>query len=108
MQLAPSAFLGLLSKKPRALYAMLEDLAQESMALEAKNPTTKALEDTLPAIINHLPVRPVETKPFDKYVGNSTIVDIAKCEWWHRAWTVQKLMLSSNTIIMTGRYAIAW
>jgi hypothetical protein len=101
-------FLGPTLKRTRALYAMLEELAQESLALEAENPTSDTVDDTLPAIINHLPVRPVETKLFDKYVGDSTIVDIAKCEWWHRAWTVQELMLSSNAIMMTGRYAITW
>ncbi|CZR65431.1 uncharacterized protein PAC_15331 [Phialocephala subalpina] len=100
-------FLGPERRTTRSMYAMLEELAQESKALEVDDPTYDAM-DTIPAFVNHLPVHPVKTKLFDKYVGDYTIIDIAQRKWWHRAWTVQELMLSSNAIMMTGRYTITW
>lgn len=44
----------------------------------------------------------------DKYLGESTIVTMAGNRWWHRAWTVQELLLSRNAVMMTGRRTITW
>lgn len=46
-------------KRTRTLYAMLEELAEEKLAMEANNSVYSATDNTVPAIINHLPVHPV-------------------------------------------------
>jgi hypothetical protein len=98
-------FLGPENPSTRTLFNMLEKLAEEAKTIDA---VTLNATDTLPAFVNHLPVFPVKTRLFDEYVGDSTIVDIAQRTWWHRAWTVQEIMLSSNAIMMIGKYTITW
>jgi hypothetical protein len=103
-------FLGPASKSTRGMYKMLEELAQESRILEAKAPTQQSdVTDTiLPAFFNNLPVAPITTEVSEKYMGDLTIVSLATNEWWHRAWTVQELMLSSNAVLMLSRHTITW
>jgi Heterokaryon incompatibility protein (HET) len=98
-------FLGPENRTTRTLFNMLEKLAEEGKTIDV---VTLNAMDTLPAFVNHLPVHPVKTRLFDEYVGDSTIVDIVQRTWWHRAWTVQEIMLSSNAIMMIGKYTITW
>jgi hypothetical protein len=76
-------FLGPEKMTTPALYDMLEKLAEERklMALEGDWPgdrSTNAL-DTLPAVGNHLPIRPLSTDLSKRYVGDTTILAIADC-----------------------------
>jgi hypothetical protein len=92
------------------MYKMLEELAQERRTLEAKVPAhqSDATDTILPAFLNDIPVVPIKTEVSEKYMGDQTIVSLATTAWWHRAWTVQELMLSSNAVLMVSRYTIAW
>lgn len=96
-------------KETRQLYAMLNDLAQEAKTLQAGKQTAAHDDaETVPAFISHVPITPTRGSMATKYLGDATIVALANCQWWHRAWTVQELMLSKSPIMMTGRYAISW
>jgi hypothetical protein len=103
-------FLGPANKSTRDMYKMLEELAQERRTLEAEVRThqSDATNTILPAFLNDLPVAPIKTEVSEKYIGDQTIVSLATNKWWHRAWTVQELMLSSNAVLMLSRYTIAW
>lgn len=91
-------FLGPKRKTTRALYAMLEDLAQEARTLHAEGSIYHDM-DTLPAFVRHVTINPVKSELFHKYAGDFSIMDMAACEWWHRAWTVQEILLSPNVAI---------
>ena len=100
-------FLGPKRKTTRALYAMLEDLAQEARTLHAEGSIYHDM-DTLPAFVRHVTINPVKSELFHKYAGDFSIMDMAACEWWHRAWTVQEILLSPNVLFMNGRYTVKW
>ncbi|KAI1394506.1 HET-domain-containing protein [Hypoxylon fuscum] len=100
-------FLGPKHNTTRGLYDMLEDLAQEARTLHADGPTSDEM-DTVPAFVNHVSVNPVKSELREKYIGDFTILAMAACKWWHRAWTVQEMLLSSNVLFMNGRYTIKW
>ncbi|PQE21336.1 Heterokaryon incompatibility protein [Rutstroemia sp. NJR-2017a WRK4] len=87
------------------MFAMLENLAEESKTL-----ANGSFDDiqSLPAIVDYLPVHAIKTKLFNEYFPDLTIVDLATRAWWHRAWTVQELMLSKKSILMMGKYTITW
>lgn len=100
-------YLGPKTKNTVALYVMLEELAHEAENTQANTPNYDAV-DTLPSFINHLPLLPVKSDLYEKYLGDNNIEEIAECKWWHRAWTAQELLLSSKSLMMTGAYTIEW
>ncbi|KAL2063734.1 hypothetical protein VTL71DRAFT_5539 [Oculimacula yallundae] len=87
-----------------AMFAMLENLAEESKTI-ARN---SALDGTSPASNNNMVALRGKSKLFDVYFGDITIVDIATRDWWHRAWTVQELMLTRNAVMMIGKHTITY
>ncbi|CAN8105391.1 unnamed protein product [Discula destructiva] len=96
-------------KKTRKLFRMLNDLAQEANMLPNRNQTAARDEtETIPAFVNHVPITPIDSDLARKYDSDETILHMAACEWWHRAWTVQELLLSASPIMMIGRYATSW
>jgi hypothetical protein len=98
-------YLGPKAKTTRIVYSMLEELAHDARTLEAP---AKLEMDAVPTFFHHLPVRPAKTPLSEKYAGDSTIVAMAGSVWWHRAWTMQELVLSSNAVMTTGRYTMDW
>jgi hypothetical protein len=98
-------FLGPAISTTGSMFAMLENLAEESKTIA--NGSSDDMQ-TLPAIVDYLPVHGIKTKLFDEYFPDFTIVDLATRAWWHRAWTVQELMLSKKSILMIGKYTITW
>ncbi|KAH6712358.1 heterokaryon incompatibility protein-domain-containing protein [Leptodontidium sp. MPI-SDFR-AT-0119] len=102
---ATICFLGPEISTTQTMFTMLEKLAEESKTI---NEGRLNSAETLPAFVSDLPRHPVRTKVFEEYFADGTIVDIATRTWWHRAWTVQELMLSSNATLMIGKYTITW
>ncbi|KAK0120495.1 hypothetical protein ONS96_010704 [Cadophora gregata f. sp. sojae] len=102
---ATICFLGPEIKTTGIMFNMLENLAEESKTINYDSFNTP---ETLPAFVNHLPVHKVNTKLYDEFFADTTIVDIASRSWWFRAWTVQELLLSSNAVLMIGKYTITW
>ncbi|KAH7348530.1 heterokaryon incompatibility protein-domain-containing protein [Rhexocercosporidium sp. MPI-PUGE-AT-0058] len=100
-------FLGPEIATTRAMFIMLEKLAEESKTINnGDNLLDRA--DTGLAFVGELPRHPVKSKVYEEYFADATIVDIATRTWWHRAWTVQELMLPSKAVLMIGKYTIKW
>ncbi|KAF7541914.1 hypothetical protein G7054_g193 [Neopestalotiopsis clavispora] len=89
------------------LYTMLSELAKEA---EAAHPVGSPDDDsdTVPAFINSLMASRIESKLHDKYVWDLSIMAMAGCDWWQRAWTAQELLLSPNAVFMIGTRTIRW
>jgi hypothetical protein len=103
-------FLGPANNSTRDMLKMLEELAQERRTLKGNISTQHngAMDTILPAFLNDLPVAPTKAEVSQRYMGDQTIVSMVANEWWHRIWTVQELVLSSNAVFMLSRYTIAW
>lgn len=95
-------YLGPETKKTRKAYAMLRELAEEGKMHQANDATT------VPSFINHVPINPVQSSLREKYVGDDTILHVASCKWWFRAWTVQESLLSDNALMVIGQRSIEW
>lgn len=91
-----------MKNKTRKAYAMLEELAAEGKMHQANDATT------VPSFINHVPINPVPSNLREKYLADATIMHVASCEWWFRAWTVQESLLCDNAIVVIGRRSMEW
>jgi len=65
---------------------------------------------SLPSLNKYLPVgsERIVSKLRGKYNGDTSDFKILSCTWWHRAWTLQELVLSESTVLLRGRYEIDW
>ncbi|KAH8779833.1 heterokaryon incompatibility protein-domain-containing protein [Diaporthe sp. PMI_573] len=95
-------YLGPEMKETRKAYAMLHELAEEGKMHQANDATTVA------SFINHVPINPVQSSLREKYLADDTILHVASCEWWFRAWTVQESLLSHNAVMVIGRRSMEW
>jgi len=99
-------------------FIMLRELAEESKAFKARaaanNPDYSSsrpkLPASLPSLSNYLPVgsEAVMSELKDKYNGDTSVFKILSCTWWHRAWTLQELVLSETTVLLRGHHEIDW
>lgn len=100
-------FLGPKRNTTHEMFAMLEDLAQEAKNTQTQESAHEQF-DTVPAFMNHITIRPTESKLREKYRGDVYVIAIAACDWWHRAWTAQEILLSNHAIFMVGRRTMVW
>ena len=100
-------FLGPERNTTRELYFMLSELAKEAQSVPGNDDTYAGVE-SFNVPVQGSPLSPLQNKLHDKYVGDASILALAACRWWHRAWTAQELLLSSNAILMIGPHRMEW
>ena len=90
---------------------MLEELATVAHSRRDSGLDLPSAQE--PAYLNDitlslLDVKLLESPLSEKYRDDSSVLHLAYAEWWVRAWTIQEILLASQAVIVTGRYAIDW
>ncbi|KAK8100471.1 uracil phosphoribosyltransferase-domain-containing protein [Apiospora kogelbergensis] len=104
-------WLGSEEVKTERTFEMLRYLVEDSKtdAFKSSVGVFDAYQETMPlTLLQFFKAPRIQSPAIELYGNDGKIWKILACAWWHRSWTLQEILLSTDITFVMGRYKMDW